>query len=407
MKALKNIFKSVFTPDVDRMVLPRSPIIVGMILLYLATLIGQWSDKINLHAIIGITIVLIIQLLLCLFSSTIFKNRYWLYFVVQGIITFDYAIIMPKGYEPLFIGLIPLFVFQSMIIYSDAYKVIFTAVCFYAVYCITIAMLSGGSELMKSIPVLIIITIAMRSYSIIFFNQIKLRMQTQKILKELELAYEKVEELTLTNERQRMARDLHDTLSQGLAGIIMQLEAVSANLKNNNTGRAQEIVKMSMEQARKTLSDSRLVINDLRSQSGENVDFKKSLENEIATFKNVSNASVTMDIRIISKIPLNIIKHTLYVVREALNNIAKHAKAKNAAIKIIESNNEIKIDITDDGIGFDIKLLDKLFGHYGIIGMTERVKAINGEIKIESKRKSGTNINIVIPIGKGIDDLNE
>jgi NarL family two-component system sensor histidine kinase YdfH len=90
-------------------------------------------------------------------------------------------------------------------------------------------------------------------------------------------------------------------------------------------------------------------------------------------------------------------------VREALNNIAKHAKAKNASLEIAEKQNEIIINITDDGIGFDTKLIDKLFGHYGIVGITERVKAIHGELNIKSKRKAGTNINIIIPIEKGIE----
>lgn len=262
-------------------------------------------------------------------------------------------------------------------------------------------------ELTKYIPMLILITIAVRAYSAIFLKQVKLRIQTQKILKELEFAYEKVEELTLINERQRMARDLHDTLSQGIAGIVMQLEAINANLNNNNGKRAQEIVLKSMEHARKTLSDSRLVIDDLRFEANNDMDFAKAIENEIAEFRAVTSTSISADIRIESQIPLKILKHILYIVREALNNIAKHAKAKKAVVEIIEAHNEININIKDDGIGFDVKLLDKLFGHYGMLGMTERVKAIQGKIKIESKRKSGTNINITIPIEKGIYDENE
>lgn len=72
-----------------------------------------------------------------------------------------------------------------------------------------------------------------------------------------------IEEFNLTSERQRMAGDLQDTLSQGLAGVIMQLEAVNANINNNNTKRAQEIFKKAMEHARRTLADSRLIIDDL------------------------------------------------------------------------------------------------------------------------------------------------
>jgi NarL family two-component system sensor histidine kinase YdfH len=405
--ALKNKLKSLFGQDLNESIFSKSPMVVGIILLYAATVFVGNSDKLSLNEIAGYTIVMIIQVTLFLFSNTIFKRRYWLYFVIQGIITFDYAVISPKGYETIFYGLIPLFVIQSMIVYTDAIKVIITAISFYSIYCGTIVLISGTKELIQSIPLLIIITISLRVYSALFFKQVKLRIQTQKVLKELELAYERVEELTLTNERQRMARDLHDTLSQGLAGVIMQLEAVNANLNNNNAKRAQEIIQKSMEHARKTLADSRLLIDDLRLHTNIVIDIEKALENEIAAFKNISNTYVKADIRIETAIPVKVSKHILYIVREALNNIARHAEAKNAFVEIIGIDNQISIDIKDDGVGFSVKLLDQLFGHYGILGMTERVKAINGMIKIKSKRKTGTHINIIIPIEKGTDTDNE
>jgi two-component system, NarL family, sensor histidine kinase YdfH len=403
---LNNIFKSLFAPDSNEDVFPKSPIVVGIILLYLSTVFMQSSDKLNINETAGITIVMILQLAVYWFSDRIFKNRYWLYFVIQGIITFDYTVIAPESYKTILIGLVPLFVIQSMIVYNEAIKVIITAIAFYSGYCGTVFILIGFKGLIESIPLLVIITAAIRAYSIIFLKQVKLRTQTQKTFQELALAYEKVEELTLVNERQRMARDLHDTLSQGLAGVVMQLEAVNANLKNNNVVRAQEIVQKSMEHARKTLADSRLVIDDLRLHAEAEINLSNAILKEIAQFRNISSTSIKYDIRIESQISSKTSKHILYIVREALNNIAKHSEAKNAAVEIIETDNQININIKDDGTGFDVKLLDQMFGHYGILGMTERVKSISGTIKIKSKRKLGTNINIIIPIEKGIDEDN-
>jgi two-component system, NarL family, sensor histidine kinase YdfH len=403
---LNNIFKSLFAPDSNEDVFPKSPIVVGIILLYLSTVFMQSSDKLNINETAGITIVMILQLAVYWFSDRIFKNRYWLYFVIQGIITFDYTVIAPESYKTILIGLVPLFVIQSMIVYNEAIKVIITAIAFYSCYCGIVFILIGFKGLIQSIPLLVIITTAIRAYSIIFLKQVKLRTQTQKTFQELALAYEKVEELTLVNERQRMARDLHDTLSQGLAGVVMQLEAVNANLKNSNIVRAQEIVQKSMEHARKTLADSRLVIDDLRLQTEAEINLSSAIVKEIAQFRNISSTSIKYDIRIESQIATKTSKHILYIVREALNNIAKHSEAKNAAVEIIETDNQININIKDDGTGFDVKLLDQMFGHYGILGMTERVKSVNGTIKIKSKRKLGTNINIIIPIEKGIDEDN-
>ena len=398
---MKNKFKSVFTPDFDESIFPKSSIVVGIILIYIATVFVRNSGKLSLNQAIGFAIVIIIQSFIYLFSGKIFKHKYWLYFIIQGIITFDYAVIGPRGYQTMFFGLIPLLVIQSMIVYTEAVKVIITAIFFYGIYCGTIIRISGVHELVQSIPLLVIISIAMRVYSIIFFKQVKMRIQTQKIYQELELAYEKVEELTLINERQRMARDLHDTLSQGLAGIIMQLEAINANLNNNNIKRTHEIVQKSMKHARNTLADSRLVIDDLRLQAKAKINLAKEIENEIKSFKNISNTYIKSNVSVEAQVSTKIVKHILYIVREGLTNIAKHAEAKNADLQIIETNNEIIISITDDGKGFNVKLLDDLFGHYGILGITERVKAINGKIKIRSKRKVGTNINITIPIEEG------
>ncbi|WP_244638212.1 sensor histidine kinase [Clostridium fungisolvens] len=398
------MFRSTFTPDSDETIFPKTPIVVGIILIYLATIFVPNSHNLQLNEVVGITIVMMIQLCVFWFSSNIFKNKYWLYFVIQGIITFDYAVIAPEAYKTIVLGLTPLFIIQSMIVYTNAIKVVGIAISFYSIFGCTIIIISGIRELIQSFPLLIIITIAMRAYAIIFFNQVKLRIQSQKVSQELALAYEKVEELTLINERQRVARDLHDTLSQGIAGTIMQLDAVNANLNNNNVKRAQEIVQKAMEHARKTLADSRLVIDDLRSQTNKKIDLREALEKEISSFKGVSSTSITSNFILSDDIPENISKHILYIVREGLNNIARHAKAENAVIDLRENEHQINISISDDGIGFEVKLLDRLFGHYGIIGMNERVKAIKGKIKIKSRRKAGTNLSIIIPIEKGIAD---
>lgn len=400
---LINRLRVILIEDLESIKLSKSPILVGILLVYAATIFMQYNNKLSLKSIIIFTIVMIIHLLLYLFSNVIFKNKYWLYFIIQGIIIFDCAVIMPTAYESIFLGLIPVLIFQSTIMYYNAIKVIVTSVFYYGVFCVTIVIYDGTKELVRYIPILVLITIAVRAFSAIYIKQVKLRVQSQKVLKELELAYEKVEELTLINERQRMARDLHDTLSQGLAGVIMQLDAADANLNNNNVKRAQEIIQRAMEHARNTLSDSRLVIHDLRFPESADIDFSNAIEKEIAAFKAVSHTFIITDITVESQISQKIIKHVLYILREGLNNIAKHARAKNATVKIAENKNELNINISDDGIGFEIRLLDKLFGHYGILGMTERVKAINGEIKIESKKRIGTNIKIRIPIGKEIN----
>ncbi len=129
-----------------------------------------------------------------------------------------------------------------------------------------------GGWLLGAIPLVLFVVI----YVTLYIRQHEAREQAQNLLKELEAANQQlseyaaqVEDLTIATERQRLARDLHDTLSQGLAGLILQLEAVDANLKNERQDRAVEILQQSMEHARATLADARLAISDLRENHHE------------------------------------------------------------------------------------------------------------------------------------------
>ncbi len=115
------------------------------------------------------------------------------------------------------------------------------------------------------------ITFFVAIYVTLYSRQAEARARAQMLLMELEAANRqlseyaaRVEDLTIANERQRMARELHDTLSQGLAGIILQLEAADAYLAGNHPERARIILQSSMEKARGTLAEARQAIDDLR-----------------------------------------------------------------------------------------------------------------------------------------------
>src|SRR5512137_3029980 len=108
-------------------------------------------------------------------------------------------------------------------------------------------------------------------YVTLYSRQAEARQQAQSLLKDLETANRqlseyaaRVEDLTIANERQRMARELHDTLSQGLAGLILQLEAADAHLAGNQPVRARAILQQAMGKARNTLTEARQAIDDLR-----------------------------------------------------------------------------------------------------------------------------------------------
>ena len=190
----------------------------------------------------------------------------------------------------------------------------------------------------------------------------------------------KIESLTLQNERQRMARELHDTLAQGVAGLVLQLEAVKAHLASSRTERATEIVEQSITRARSTLAESRAAIDDLRVAP---VSMEDSVRKEVEHFKQSTGLPCGLELSVAeNQLPVETTNHALNILSESLTNIARHADATQAKVKFFIQNQTLELEICDNGKGFDVKNETK--GHYGLVGMHERARLTGGMLVIES-----------------------
>jgi NarL family two-component system sensor histidine kinase YdfH len=204
----------------------------------------------------------------------------------------------------------------------------------------------------------------------------------------------RVEDLTIANERQRMARELHDTLSQGLAGLILQLEAAQAHLDRDHAGKARTIIADAMGQARRTLSDARRAIDDLRQSPQDSLD--SALQAEISRFSEATGTPCDFSLRSVPILPDPIKEAVIRSVEEALTNITKHARAGNAAVNISVEDGRLVVRIQDDGQGFDPTAVPE--GHYGLVGIRERMRLVNGSCDIHSGDGSGTTLKLEIPL---------
>jgi NarL family two-component system sensor histidine kinase YdfH len=239
------------------------------------------------------------------------------------------------------------------------------------------------------------------SFTILYRRQVDAREKVQEIAAELEKANRQlsqyatqVEDLTIANERQRMARELHDTLSQGLTGIILQLEAVEAHLSNERIEKAKAIVSNAMLQARAALADARNAIDDLRNTSLENLD--SALRLEISRFTSATDIPcefLTVDI---PTLPKSLNDAIVRNVAEALTNVARHAQAKKVKVEVVVESESLVVTIQDDGGGFDPAVVPS--GHYGVLGMQERVRLSGGEFEVKSQIGVGTIIRMKIPL---------
>lgn len=240
-------------------------------------------------------------------------------------------------------------------------------------------------------------------YVILYSRQAEARQQAQSLLKDLEAANRqlseyasRVEDLTIANERQRMARELHDTLSQGLAGLILQLEAADAHLAGNRPERARGILQQSMEKARGTLAEARQAIDDLR-QPVER-DLSEAVSQEAARFTDATGIPCEPKIEIAVEVPDLVSETAIRAISEGLTNIARHARAKNVTLRLTSIEKELEIEICDDGIGFDPAVVEA--GHYGLLGMRERVRLAGGRLEVQSEPAKGMQIVIRSPLEK-------
>ncbi|MBN1440869.1 MAG: sensor histidine kinase [Anaerolineales bacterium] len=240
-------------------------------------------------------------------------------------------------------------------------------------------------------------------YVVLYSRQADARIKAQELLVELEAANrrlteyaDEIEDLTLANERQRMARELHDTLAQGLAGLILQLEAADSHLGGGRAARAQGIVQQAMTRARATLAEARRAIDGLRADPPGGLE--EAVRTEIGHFTSASGLPCALEFSITGKIPEETAELVLRTVSEGLTNIARHAQARRASVCLRGGADSLSLEVVDDGIGFNAAAEEDRAGHYGLIGLRERVRIAGGTLQILSAEGQGTSIAIRIPI---------
>lgn len=241
-------------------------------------------------------------------------------------------------------------------------------------------------------------------------KQMEGREKDRSLLKELEVAHKQLEEysnevesLTLSNERQRMARELHDPLAQGLAGLILQLEAADHHIETGNMEKSKEIVQQAMTRARVTLVDARKAIDDLRVEMTDLEAFCDAVSKDVDRFKNATGIPCQLNIHLSEFFEEEKAEQLYRAISESLTNIARHARASAVMVSIDEKAGQIEAVVSDNGIGFDYEKEHAQLGHYGLLGIKERVRLAGGKLDINSQPGLGTKISISIPMGEKVN----
>lgn len=233
-------------------------------------------------------------------------------------------------------------------------------------------------------------------YIIVYLHQLHMHSQLQVTHARLKASATRIEELTKACERERLARDLHDTLAQGLAGVTMQLEAANTHLAHQHVATAQAVVQQAMLCAREALIDARRAIDDLRTQQTGTADTAVALRKEVDRFAMAAGIPCTVDIAQNLAVSPLVSEHLVGIVREGLTNITRHAQAHQVQLSLAPRGKTLLLDIDDDGVGFDPAAATQS-GHYGLIGVRERVRLLGGTLTIRSVPGRGTCLQVCLP----------
>ncbi|MBI3168281.1 MAG: sensor histidine kinase [Chloroflexi bacterium] len=221
-----------------------------------------------------------------------------------------------------------------------------------------------------------------------------------RVKEQTEQAIADQKSITAYEERQRIARDLHDSVTQQMFGLHLMSRGLKASAPEGFKEKLAELESL----ASGTLKEMRLMLDQLRNASGEEkVDFAESVRAECEAFSNRSGPeggallSVTLEMSQVVIIQKNIANEAAWVLREALQNIVRHSGGRNVTVSV-SADSFLHVRVTDDGAGFDARAMPA--GHYGLRGMRERVLALGGELTIDSEIGRGTILSYKIPLPK-------
>lgn len=202
----------------------------------------------------------------------------------------------------------------------------------------------------------------------------------------------------ILQERERLAREIHDTLAQGFISIITHLEASEQNL-SENVEQSRRHLTQAKEMARKGVNQARRVVQDLRPEVLEKAPLPQAIEWVVQGWAEQSGIEAYTTITgTHSQLHPEAETTLIRAVQEALANVQKHAQASSAQVTLSYMGDVLMLDVQDDGIGLDNAPPPSSGGGYGLTAMRQRVTQVGGSLTVESEPGEGTTVVVQLPI---------
>ena len=263
-----------------------------------------------------------------------------------------------------------------------------------------ITFLIIGHINLESAPLLTLPVVRAFAFALVGFvvNQLNEKQRDQKhklVLANMQLGQyaNTLESLATSRERNRLARELHDTLAHTLSGISVNLEALKTMLPEGQS-EVNAMLNNSLSASRRGLDGTRRALNDLRAQPLEDLGLELALQTMVESL--AERHAMLAEIRIsnlVQILPPNVEQAFYRVGQESIENVSIHSSAKKMFFSLAEEDGVVSMEIRDDGVGFEPQNHHGK-GHYGLQGMQERATSIGADLDVLSQPGVGTTIKL-------------
>jgi signal transduction histidine kinase len=209
--------------------------------------------------------------------------------------------------------------------------------------------------------------------------------------------YEQVRQVATLEERQRLARELHDSVTQSLYGMTLYSQAALGQLNLGHLEQAAQNLRELQETAQEALAEMRLLIYELRPPELEKEGLEAALLNRLAFVEERAGLKTSLISELTERLPQTIEEGLYRIAREALNNVLKYAQAHTISIYLRQVAKLVTMEIVDDGVGFDPQ--DRRSrGGVGLLAMQERAAELGGQWRVVSQPGEGTRVHVEVPL---------
>jgi two-component system NarL family sensor kinase len=211
--------------------------------------------------------------------------------------------------------------------------------------------------------------------------------------------FEKSAHLAVVEERNWLAREIHDTLAQGLVALALQLElALTQLVDEGDAAKTEASLQKALALVRENLEEARRSVANLRGDRIAQLGLTRAINQLVESFEEDTGVQTHLFIsKRLGKLPINLEEGLYRIAREALSNVRKHAHAREARVSLQRRESNVQLTVQDDGLGFNPYAAAPP-GHFGILGMGEQASLLGGRLDVESRPGHGALIRAVVPI---------